>query len=68
MFFNIRLPKFCSPLVPPDSTFSRSAGAPPEIEDLFREWCRCSGDWDWCESTRGRYVDYRLEEYERSLS
>ena len=60
-----KLPKFLSAYIHPDSPFSRVTGAPPEIERLYQEWCRCSGDWDWVCSPRGRYVDERLEAFER---
>ena len=64
-FKNIKLPTFCSSFVDPNSSFSRAAGAPPEIEDFYAEWCRCSGDWDWVCSERGRFVDQVLDLYER---
>jgi len=65
VFKALSLPKFLSAFVHPDSSFSRVTGAPREIEDLYLEWCRCSGDWDWVCSPRGRYVDERLDAYER---
>ena len=62
---NFRHLQFLSAYSAPDTSFSRINGAPPEIEKLYLEWCRCHGDWEWIQSDRGRYVDEALEQWER---
>ena len=37
---------------------------PEHIRDLYSEWQRCSDDWDWVDSPRGRWVSYQLDFFE----